>query len=59
MVIEIRGKKDRASKQVSIPFDPPLSDAKEARVRLIGMMWESVHALGMVRPFLPFGGITH
>jgi hypothetical protein len=53
MVIAIHNKEDRRGKQeVKIPFDPVLADAKEAKVRLIDMMWESVHALGMVGAFL-------
>ncbi len=48
MVLEVRSKSN-LKEEVRIPFDPPLIDAKEARVRLIDMMWESVHALGMVR----------
>jgi hypothetical protein len=55
MVIEIRSKKDSRGKRemenLKIPFDPPLVDPKEARVRLIDMMWESIHALGMVSSF--------
>lgn len=47
MVIEVRNNKN-IKEEVKIPLDPPLIDAKEARVRLIDMMWESVHALGMV-----------
>lgn len=48
MVIEIQGN-NKTKEEVRIPFDPPLSEAREARVRLIDMMWESVHALGMSR----------
>jgi hypothetical protein len=55
MVIKFHGKKNSHDKEemknVTIPFDPPLADAKEARFRLIDMMWECVHALGMVRSF--------
>lgn len=52
MVIEIYSEKDNhEKKKLKIPFDPPLGDAKEARTRLIDMMLESIHALGMVCPF--------
>jgi hypothetical protein len=51
MEIEVVGesKSSQSVREVfHIPFDPPLADAREARPRLIHMMYEAIEALGMV-----------
>ncbi|KAG8831814.1 hypothetical protein FRC17_002519 [Serendipita sp. 399] len=49
MDIEVLSNKSKKKEIVHVPLDPPLSNAKEARARLVNMTWESVEGLGMSR----------